>query len=260
MGGQLPGGMPHPSEYRPPGMADYPGAGMSDYQYQQQQMFYARDNRRPRRIACTCPNCRDGDNKMVTTKDGKQRKLHICHVPGCGKIYGKTSHLRAHLRWHAGERPFACNWLFCNKRFTRSDELQRHRRTHTGDKRFQCRTCLKKFMRSDHLSKHQKTHAAHAQGKTTANASKTTTTNTLSKQGNTQAALKKEGESPTSMVTDLSSHPGGAPIMSNTCVDFTSSVPSMGAVKLKGSVNSSDLGAQLKEALSSSMTAVTTSL
>ena len=35
-------------------------------------------------------------------------------------------------RWHTGERPFICNWLFCGKRFTRSDELQRHKRTHTG--------------------------------------------------------------------------------------------------------------------------------
>ncbi len=117
-----------------------------------------REGRRPRRIACTCPNCRDGDNKTVTTKDGKTRKLHICHVPGCGKIYGKTSHLRAHLRWHSGERPFVCNWVFCNKRFTRSDELQRHRRTHTGEKRFQCSSCGKRFMRSDHLSKHMRTH------------------------------------------------------------------------------------------------------
>ena len=117
-----------------------------------------REGRRPRRIACTCPNCRDGDNKSVTTKDGKTRKLHICHVPGCGKVYGKTSHLRAHLRWHSGERPFVCNWIFCNKRFTRSDELQRHRRTHTGEKRFQCNSCGKRFMRSDHLSKHMRTH------------------------------------------------------------------------------------------------------
>ena len=117
-----------------------------------------REGRRPRRIACTCPNCRDGDNKTVTTKDGKTRKLHVCHVPGCGKIYGKTSHLRAHLRWHSGERPFVCNWIFCNKRFTRSDELQRHRRTHTGEKRFQCGSCGKRFMRSDHLSKHMRTH------------------------------------------------------------------------------------------------------
>lgn len=84
--------------------------------------------RKLRRVACTCPNCRDGESRNSETK----KKQHICHMPGCGKIYGKTSHLRAHLRWHTGERPFVCNWLFCGKKFTRSDELQRHRRTHTG--------------------------------------------------------------------------------------------------------------------------------
>jgi len=62
------------------------------------------------------------------------------------------------LRRVAGERPFACTWLFCTRRFSRSDELQRHMRTHTGDKRFVCQTCSKRFMRSDHLSKHQRTH------------------------------------------------------------------------------------------------------
>lgn len=64
--------------------------------------------------------------------DPGKKKQHICHIPGCGKVYGKTSHLRAHLRWHTGERPFVCTWILCGKRFTRSDELQRHKRTHTG--------------------------------------------------------------------------------------------------------------------------------
>ncbi|XP_060918555.1 transcription factor Sp3-like [Labrus mixtus] len=113
------------------------------------------EGKRLRRVACTCPNCKESGGRGSGM--GK-KKQHICHIAGCGKVYGKTSHLRAHLRWHSGERPFVCNWMFCGKRFTRSDELQRHRRTHTGEKKFVCTECAKRFMRSDHLAKHIKTH------------------------------------------------------------------------------------------------------
>ncbi|XP_018089410.1 uncharacterized protein LOC100137620 isoform X1 [Xenopus laevis] len=109
-----------------------------------------------RRVACTCPNCKDGEKGWGPPG----RKRHVCHIPECGRTFRKTSLLRAHVRLHTGERPFVCNWGFCTKRFTRSDELQRHARTHTGDKRFECPQCQKRFTRSDHVSKHFKTHLA----------------------------------------------------------------------------------------------------
>ncbi|MEQ2303593.1 hypothetical protein AMECASPLE_018556 [Ameca splendens] len=129
------------------------------------------DGKRLRRVACTCPNCKESGGRGSGV--GK-KKQHICHIAGCGKVYGKTSHLRAHLRWHSGERPFVCNWMYCGKRFTRSDELQRHRRTHTGEKKFVCSECSKRFMRSDHLAKHIKTHQNKKGGVPTSTSSPTT--------------------------------------------------------------------------------------
>jgi len=46
-------------------------------------------------VTCDCPDCRQADMRGVIDR----RNTHSCHVAGCGKVYSKTSHLKAHLRY-----------------------------------------------------------------------------------------------------------------------------------------------------------------
>lgn len=99
-------------------------------------------------------------SKLIASPDGSadKKRRYVCPYENCTKSYGKSSHLRSHLTWHTGIKPFVCKEPGCGKGFTRSDELNRHIRTHTGEKPFECVQCTKKFSRSDHLTKHLATH------------------------------------------------------------------------------------------------------
>lgn len=59
---------------------------------------------------------------------GKSGKVYTCEVPGCGKCFKRSEHLKRHVRSiHTDDKPFTCH---CGKTFSRHDNLNQHARVH----------------------------------------------------------------------------------------------------------------------------------
>lgn len=71
-----------------------------------------------------CERVFDFQYYLFSRIDETNRKIHVCHYQGCGKVYTRNFHLRVHQRLHTGDRPYICSWEDCGKQFTRSDEAK----------------------------------------------------------------------------------------------------------------------------------------
>ncbi|KAJ3267640.1 hypothetical protein HDU76_011696, partial [Blyttiomyces sp. JEL0837] len=63
--------------------------------------------------------------------DGRSKKVYICTHAGCGKEFGRHTHLTRHVQsTHAAMKAFRCTFYGCGKRFARADILKKHLKGH----------------------------------------------------------------------------------------------------------------------------------
>ncbi|KAF7698109.1 transcription factor E4F1 [Silurus meridionalis] len=82
-------------------------------------------------------------------------KSHKC--PHCDRTFRTTSHLRIHIKGHAGYKPFKC--LTCQKEFLTGYMLKKHMEMHVTERRYKCGECGKLFKAIGHVREHMRAHS-----------------------------------------------------------------------------------------------------
>ncbi|KAK1887955.1 Krueppel-like factor 13 [Dissostichus eleginoides] len=103
-----------------------------------------------------------GKRSRGRTEQESPQKKHKCHYSGCEKVYGKSSHLKAHLRTHTEYQENGLSHAPGQTAVRSSPAPMSWPATTAptrGRKKFGCPLCDKRFMRSDHLMKHARRHS-----------------------------------------------------------------------------------------------------
>eukprot|EP00178_Gracilaria_changii_P021419 TRINITY_DN63669_c0_g1_i1.p1 TRINITY_DN63669_c0_g1~~TRINITY_DN63669_c0_g1_i1.p1 ORF type:complete len:214 (+),score=42.19 TRINITY_DN63669_c0_g1_i1:219-860(+) len=84
--------------------------------------------------------------KTVSTSHG-MREVYACPFHNCTRTSTEHSNLKAHMRMHTGERPYACSAPGCKKSFRWKSSLTYHEKAiHTSVKPYKCAPCRKQFV------------------------------------------------------------------------------------------------------------------